>query len=259
MSDTASAAPGNRSDAAPDATPGTQPDTASGTAADAGRIVILGGHGKVALLAAPRLRAAGFSVDAVIRNADHASDVRKAGANPVILDMESASAADLAKEFAGAKAVVFSAGAGGGNPERTHAVDYEAAVRAMGVAQSAGVQRFVMVSYASAGIDVDRLEESNSFYPYAKAKHDADAHLRTTDLDYTILGPGRLTLDPASEKIQIVNAYGVVDGQEVPAEARVTSRDNVAAVIAHVLKSGAAIRETVNFYDGDTPIVEAIS
>ena len=132
---------------------------------DTDRIVILGGHGKIALLAAPRLTAAGFTVDSVIRKEDQRDDVREAGANPVVLDIETATEEDLAKQFTGAKAVVFSAGAGGGDPQRTHAVDYEAAVRAMKAAQQAGVQRFVIVSYVTAGIDVDRLEEDNSFFP----------------------------------------------------------------------------------------------
>ncbi len=225
---------------------------------DTDRIVILGGHGKIALLAAPRLTAAGFAVDSVIRNEDHRADVREAGANPVVLDIETASEDDLARQFTGAKAVVFSAGAGGGDPQRTHAVDYEAAVRAMKAAQQVGVEKFVMVSYVTAGIDVDRLEEDNSFFPYAKAKHDADAHLRETELDYTILGPGRLTLDPATERIQVVDGHGAAEGRELTDEEQVTSRDNVAAVITHVLREGAAGRETVNFFDGSTPIADAL-
>ena len=225
---------------------------------DTDRIVILGGHGKIALLAAPRLTAAGFTVDSVIRKEDQRDDVREAGANPVVLDIETATEEDLAKQFTGAKAVVFSAGAGGGDPQRTHAVDFEAAVRAMKAAQQAGVQRFVIVSYVTAGIDVDRLEEDNSFFPYAKAKHDADAHLRETELDYTILGPGRLTLDPASEQIQVVDSHGEAEGRTLTDEEKVTSRDNVAAVITHVLRDGAGVRETVNFFDGSTPIAEAI-
>ena len=42
------------------------------------------------------------------------------------------------------------------------------------------------------------------------------------------------------------------------AEAAVTSRDNVAAVIAHVLTKNAGERQTINFYDGDTAILESI-
>ena len=222
---------------------------------DQNRIVIIGGHGKVARLAAGKLQAAGYTVDSIIRNPDHSDEVRAAGGNPVVLDIESADVDALAAAFADARAVVFSAGAGGGNPQRTHAVDYEAATRAMEAAAQAGVRRFVMVSYAGADRDVHRLDPTDSFYPYAKAKHDADAKLRESALDYTILGPARLTLEPATGRIQRVETAG----DDWPDDKRVTSRANVAEVIAHVIKAGAASRQTVNFYDGETPIAEAIS
>lgn len=220
------------------------------------KAVIIGAHGKIALLAAPRLVEAGYAVDGVIRNPDHADDIRATGANPVELSLEDASVDDLAQAFAGADAVVFAAGAGGGNPARTDAVDYKGAVRAMDAAQQAGVDRFVLVSYSRALVDVDTLNPEDSFFPYAKAKHDADEHLRSTNLDYTILGPGRLTLEPATGKIVIADRTGAVEG--LPAEAAVTSRDNVAAVIAHVLIENAGSRQTINFYDGDAAIADAI-
>ena len=220
------------------------------------KAVIIGAHGKIALLATPRLVDAGYAVDGLIRNPDHATDVSATGANPVELSLEDAGVDDLAQAFTGADAVVFAAGAGGGNPARTDAVDHKGAVRAMDAAQQAGVDRFVLVSYARALVDVDTLNPEDSFFPYAKAKHDADEHLRSTNLDYTILGPGRLTLEPATEKIVIADRTGAVEG--LPAEAAVTSRDNVAAVIAHVLIENAGSRQTINFYDGDTAIADAI-
>ena len=182
------------------------------------KAVIIGAHGKIALLAAPRLVDACYAVDGLIRNPDHADDVRATGANPVQLSLEDASVDDLAQAFEGADAVVFSAGAGGGNPARTDAVDHKGAIRAMDAAQQAGVSRFVMVSYSRALVDVDTLNPDDSFFPYAKAKHDADEYLRSTTLDYTILGPGRLTLEPATEKIVLADRTGAVEG--LPAEAR---------------------------------------
>ena len=80
---------------------------------DQNKIVIIGGHGKVALLAAPKLKAAGYAVDSIIRNPGHEDAVRAAGANPVVLDIESADVDAMASAFRGAHAVVFSAGAGG--------------------------------------------------------------------------------------------------------------------------------------------------
>lgn len=219
------------------------------------RVVILGGHGKVALLAAKKLKTAGYVVDSIIRNLDHAEGVRNAGGKAVVLDIETAGVDELASAFSGVRAVVFSAGAGGGNPARTHAVDYEAATRAMAAAEQAGVKRFIMVSYAGAGVDIHRLDPQHSFYPYAKAKHDADARLRESSLDYTSLGPGLLTTEPATGKIMRTEAVGT----DWPDDKRVTSRENVAEVIAHVIKTNSAVRQTVNFYDGDTPIAELIS
>src|SRR5699024_11500622 len=203
------------------------------------RIVILGGHGKIALLLAARLKQAGFAVDAVIRNPEQHGDVENAGGSPVLLDLERASVDDFAELFAAAAAIVFAAGAGGGSPERTRAVDHDAAMRTMQAAAQAQVERYVMISYAGADEHYQRLNPDDSFYPYAKAKHAADAYLRATALDYTIVGPGRLTLEPASGKLQMADARGQVEG-DWPAAKKVTSRDNVAAVITHVIETDAA-------------------
>ena len=48
------------------------------------RIIVLGGHGKVALLLEPLLVARGDTVTAVIRNQDHEADVVATGATPVV-------------------------------------------------------------------------------------------------------------------------------------------------------------------------------
>lgn len=226
--------------------------------ADDKRVVIIGGHGKVALLAAPKFRDAGYSVDSIIRNPEHKADIEQRGANPVLLDIERATVDELREAFEGADAVVFSAGAGGGDPERTRAVDYEAAVRSIDAAEKAGVKRYVMVSYVTADIDVERLDEDESMYPYAKAKHEADAHLRASGLEHTILGPGVLTLEAASGRIQLVDREGKIDGAEPQEGQSDTSRENVAEVMVHVVAHNAGVGEKINFYDGETPIAEAI-
>lgn len=222
------------------------------------RVVLVGGHGKIALLAAPKLAERGFAVDSLIRNPEHSGEISQIGATPVVLDIENADVDQLAEAFRGAHAVVFSAGAGGGNPQRTRAVDFEAAARSMEAAERAGVSRYVMVSYSRALVDVENLDPEDSFYTYAKAKHDADAVLRGTGLDYTILGPGVLTLEPASRQILIADGAGNIDGKSPSPQTGKVSRENVAEVIAHVVDARAAVRATVNFYDGRTPIAEAI-
>ena len=76
------------------------------------RIVIIGGHGKIALLAAPLLVADGHEVISVIRNPAQADDVAATGATPLVLSVEDAGTEELAQAFAGADAVVLEADEG---------------------------------------------------------------------------------------------------------------------------------------------------
>src|SRR5690625_7874140 len=90
-------------------------------------------------------------------------------------------------------AVIWAAGAGGGNPQRTYGVDRDAAIASMDAAGRVGARRYVMVSYFGARPDHGVAADS-SFFPYAEAKAAADQHLRGTELDWTILAPSRPTL-----------------------------------------------------------------
>lgn len=212
------------------------------------RIAIIGGHGKVALHLARILTGRGDEVTSVFRNPDHTDDVAATGAKPVVAGIEQLDTAALADLLAGHDAVVFSAGAGGGNPARTYAVDRDAAIRTVDAAGQAGVRRFVMVSYFGAGPD-HGVPQDDPFFPYAEAKAAADAHLRASNLDWTILGPGRLTLEPAKGRIAV---GGAPHGREVP-------REDVALVAAAALHDDSTIRRTIEFNTGDVPIAEALA
>jgi uncharacterized protein YbjT (DUF2867 family) len=209
------------------------------------RIVIIGGHGKVALHLARILTDGGDHVTSVFRNPEHAGDISATGARPVVADIETLDTDALAELLAGYDAVVFSAGAGGGNPARTYAVDRDAAIRVIDAAGQTGVKRFVMVSYFGAGAD-HGVPEDNSFFPYAEAKAAADAHLRASDLDWTVLGPGRLTLEPATGRIEVGAGKGEV------------SREDVALVAAAALHEPATIHRTIDFNNGDLLIADAL-
>lgn len=209
-------------------------------------ILIIGGHGKVALRLAPLLVVRGDAVTSMIRNPDHADDITALGATPQVADIESLDEDALAELFRGHDAIVWSAGAGGGDPERTYAVDRDAAIRSMNAAKSAGVNRYVMVSYLGSRRD-HGVPEDNSFFAYAESKSIADEHLRGTDLDWTILAPGPLTLDEPTGLISVTD----------PGDGRVTRAD-VAAVAAATLADPSTIRRTIPFGNGETPIVDAI-
>ena len=182
----------------------------------------------------------------MIRNPAHREDVSTAGAAPLVADLENLSVDELAEHFAGVDAIVWSAGAGGGSPERTRAVDQNAAIRSMEAAAQAGVRRYVMVSYFGASPD-HGIDSDNPFFTYAEAKAAADEHLRATSLDWTVLGPSGLTLDEPTGRIDTAAA-----------ESKEVSRGNVAQVIAAVLADDRTIHRTVRFNDGDTDIVDAI-
>lgn len=211
------------------------------------RVLIIGGHGKVALRLAPILAERGDEVGGVIRDAGQSDDVRAAGAEPVVADIATLDADGFARLVSGYDAIVWSAGAGGGDPERTYAVDWDAAIRSMDAATQAGVARYVMVSYLGARPDHGVAPDS-SFFPYAESKAAADAHLRETGLDWTILAPGPLTLDEPTGLIDVAD----------PGDGRV-SRADVAGVAAAALLDDSTIRRTIAFGNGSVPIAEAIA
>ena len=101
-------------------------------------IALIGGHGKVALLAAPLLVEAGHTVHSVIRNPEHADEVEATGARAVLADIETLDERGWDELLRGKDAVVWTAGAGGGAPERTRAVDHDAAVASMDAAERVG-------------------------------------------------------------------------------------------------------------------------
>lgn len=210
------------------------------------RILLIGGHGKVALLLEPLLVARGDHVTAVIRNADHEAEVAATGATPVVADIERLDTEQLANLLSANDAVVWSAGAGGGSPERTYAVDRDAAIRTIDAAAAADVRRYVMVSYFGARPDHGVAPE-NGFFAYAEAKAAADAHLRASGLDWTIVAPSSLTLDQPTGRIDVDAA-----------ESGTVARGDVAAVIAAVLADDSTVRRTLRFNAGDVPIADAI-
>ena len=65
--------------------------------------------------------------------------------------------------------MVFAAGAGGGNPQRTYAVDRDAAIRSIDAALKVDVPRYVIISYFGAGPD-HGVPEDNSFFAYAESQ-----------------------------------------------------------------------------------------
>ena len=212
-------------------------------------VVIVGGHGKVALRLAEALTGLGHTVRSTIRNEAHGADVEQVGAVPVLLDIEGGDAQGFAEVLRGADAVVFSAGAGGdGSIERKRTVDLGGSLKSIEAAGIAGVRRFVQVS--AVGVDAPLPEDTDPVWrAYVEAKRDADVALRGSDLDWTIVRPGRLTDDPATGLVQV--------GDSVPSGG--IPRADVAAVIAAVLEEDSTIGKQFELIEGEQTIPGALA
>lgn len=235
-------------------------------------VLIVGGHGKVALKLAKILSGQSHRVSSLIRNKDHAADIEGVGAKPVLLSLEDASASDISKaiDSSEANAVVFSAGAGGkGGKERTLAVDLHGARKVADAIADASKKRhlhYVMVSAICAhprgtrqahwnDEDVKRFEGAwEAIGTYNQAKLDADKEIisrfsKDENVSYTILRPGGLKDDDGKGMIDLgATHYGDV------------SREDVAAVIAELLIHPKETNGLVlDLVSGDTPIKDAVN
>lgn len=212
-------------------------------------VVIAGGHGQIALRLTALLAGRGDTVTSVVRNPAHVADVEQAGARPAVLDLETATVADLVPHVAGADAVVFAAGAGpGSGVARKDTVDRGAAVLLADAAREAAVRRYVLVS--STGVDdPPRAGTDEVWAAYLVAKKAAEEAVRDSGLDWTILRPGRLTDDPGTGKVLLAPP---------PVERDEVTRDDTAAVLAALLDTPATTGMTLELRAGETDVLEAV-
>jgi uncharacterized protein YbjT (DUF2867 family) len=211
------------------------------------RIVIAGGHGQIALRLERLLAARGYEPAGIIRRPEQGDDLREAGAEPVLCDLESATAEEVAAHLQGADAAVFAAGAGpGSGVERKYTVDRDAAVLFADAAVRAGVRRHIVVS--SMGADPGH-EGDDVFDVYLRAKGEADAYIRGLDaLDWTILRPGSLTNDAGTGLVRLEAHTG---RGSVP-------RDDVAAVVAELVDTPATVGLVLELISGSAPVSVAV-
>jgi uncharacterized protein YbjT (DUF2867 family) len=214
------------------------------------RVVIAGGHGKIALILEKLLADRGDSAAGLIRNPAQADDLTAVGAEAVVLDLENASIEDVTAHLGGADAVVFAAGAGPGSGiGRKTTVDRDAAILLADAAEAAGVRRYLMVS--GMGADGPAPDGSDEvFAAYLQAKAAADAAIRgRSGLDSTIVRPGLLTDEPATGRIRVAESTG---RGSIP-------RADVAAVLLALLDASHTAGVTFELISGDAAIADAVS
>jgi nucleoside-diphosphate-sugar epimerase len=210
------------------------------------RVAIAGGHGKVAMRLTGRLVAREISVVSLIRNPAHADDIRALGAEPIVCDLERASVAEIAEAIAGADVAVFAAGAGpGSGPERKLTIDRDGAIKLLEASVTAEVPRFLIVSSVGAESPPDG---EDTFSVYLRAKAEADRAVQSSDRDWTIVRPGRLTDEPGRERVRI-------DTEPFRGE---IPREDLAAVLDAIIRTERATRVLLYLAGGEQPVEEAL-
>ncbi|MDQ0564834.1 uncharacterized protein YbjT (DUF2867 family) [Qipengyuania citrea] len=142
-------------------------------------------------------------------------ELHERGLNPVAMVRESSDTSGLPEGVAqrqadltdlsddvteGCDVVVFAAGSGGDtSAEMTDKVDRDGAKKLIDLSVANGVRRFVMLSSIGAG-DPDPDHELGH---YLQAKHEADEHLKATDLEYAILRPVALTDERGTGEVRL--------------------------------------------------------
>jgi nucleoside-diphosphate-sugar epimerase len=210
-------------------------------------VAIAGAHGKIAMRLAALLVARGDGVIGLIRNPDHAAEVQAAGAEPAVCDLEHASVEEIAAAVQRAEAVVFAAGAGpGSGAERKLTMDRDGAIKLLDATADRAAP-FVIVS--SVGAENPPPEGDDDFSVYLRAKAAADAAVKASERDWTIVRPGRLTDEPGTGRIRI----------DIEPFRGDVARDDVAAVLDAVLHDPRANHRTLYVNGGEQTIAQALA
>jgi len=207
--------------------------------------LVIGANGQIGKKTVKLLRDEGMSVRAMIRDQTQAPDFEALGAEVILANLE----ADFSAAFEGCQNVIFTAGSGASTGfDKTLLIDLWAAIKTIHYAVEYDVQRFIMISSRGAANPDNGPERIK---PYLAAKHAADFVLQTSDLNYTILQPGRLLDEKGTGLIQTSR----------PAEAteQTIFRDDVASVILYTLNHDHTIGRTVELFNGPESISTALA
>ncbi|MDN3521891.1 SDR family oxidoreductase [Halomonas ramblicola] len=207
--------------------------------------LVIGANGQIGRQFCELARAAGEPIRAMIRDAGQQPWFETRGIETVIADLEG----DFGHAFDGCDQVLFTAGSGPHTgPDKTLLIDLYGAIRAVDLARERGVARFLMVSAMRAE---DPQAAPEKLRPYMAAKFAADAYLRASGVPRLILKPGRLTDEPASQRVATsLEETGGKNG---------VSRANVAHALEHLVRARDLVDREFVLLDGERPIAEVLA
>ena len=208
------------------------------------KVLVAGSHGQVGRHLVRLLSETGHEAKATIRDGSQAPEMEDLGGIPVVADLEG----DPSPATEGMDTIIFTAGGGpGSGAAKKEIIDRQGAVKLIEAAKGYGVRRCIMVS--AMGAD-DPESGSEGMRPYLRAKGQADAALRQSSLDYTIVRPGRLTDDPATGRVDAAPSLG--------RRGEIT-REDTARVLVATLAAHNTHGKTFEVLAGETPVNEAVN
>jgi uncharacterized protein YbjT (DUF2867 family) len=205
------------------------------------KALVIGANGNTATRVVKRLKDGPHEPLAMIRDPAQRVKFDDMGVSTVLADLEY----PIDHAIKGCDAVIFAAGSGGHTgKDKTVLVDHIGAIRAMVTAQVHGAKRFIMLSALNADVD-----SKSGIAHYHKAKAHADNHLRASDLDYTIVCPGRLNDEPGTGKVSV--------SPEIHGQGQ-TSRGNLASALVMCLDLENSVGKSFSLLEGETPLEVAL-
>lgn len=210
-------------------------------------VLVIGANGQIGIRLVHQLKDAGHNPVAMVRKEEQVEQFKEQGIDTVLADLEE----DFSHAYENIDAVVFSAGSGGHTPKsQTKVIDRDGAIKAIDEAEESGVERFIMVSALKANRDPETWSEPMEHYYDAKAK--ADEHLRDSNLNYTVLMPGRLTNEEGTGNVELKERIDSIDTKSI-------TRDDVASVIVGLLNEEKSFGKSLELLQGDSSIEQAIA
>jgi uncharacterized protein YbjT (DUF2867 family) len=208
--------------------------------------LVIGANGRTGALIVAALLVSGHDVIGTVRHREHFQALLKVGATGALIDLMKATPDELRGLMADVDAVVYAAGSGWGSSRKVVSeVDGRAIIRTVDAAASAGVTRFVLISAHRAD---DDFGDDNVLH-LLRAKRAADAHLRETPLEWTIIRPDALTDGPATGR--------VTAGLQVPKGS--VARADLAVLIQVALDQDLAVRRQFEVVGGNESLSTALA
>lgn len=202
-------------------------------------VLVAGANGTTGKIIIDLLKnSANYNPIAMVREQRQKDHFEKNNITTILADLEK----DVSHAIKNANKVIFAAGSGGKN---VIGVDQEGAKKLIDAAKKAETSKFVMLSSMGA----DNPSMSEDLEDYLKAKQNADDYLKASGLNYSIVRPGSLTNDGATNKIQLeqkLNKQGSI------------SRADVAKTLVEVLDDDVRKNQVFEILSGETPIDKAV-